>query len=268
LAQPDATDAADSSIDAFIERWSKAGGSERANYQLFLTELCALLGLPTPDPASGDNRDNAYVFERRVVMREPDGSPATATSTSPPRRLRARGQAERQGPRHLGLGQRHGRCPQAGRPIRARPARRRGRPPFIVVVDGRNIELYAEFSRSGGSYTAFPDPSTSASGWPTCAAPTSASASAPVARPDAPRPLPRIRPVTRQIADQLAALAKSLEAGGHGAEDVASFLMRALFTMFAEDVGLLPSAASPSSLSACTASPPTSPPCSRACGRA
>jgi hypothetical protein len=70
-----AADAADSSIDAFIERWSKAGGSERANYQLFLTELCALLGLPTPDPASGDNRDNAYVFERRVVMREPDGSP-------------------------------------------------------------------------------------------------------------------------------------------------------------------------------------------------
>ena len=31
----DAADAADSSIDAFIERWSKAGGSERANYQLF-----------------------------------------------------------------------------------------------------------------------------------------------------------------------------------------------------------------------------------------
>ncbi|MBL8435560.1 MAG: hypothetical protein JNL99_11580 [Zoogloea sp.] len=26
---------ADRSIDAFIERWSKAGGSERANYQLF-----------------------------------------------------------------------------------------------------------------------------------------------------------------------------------------------------------------------------------------
>ena len=70
-----AAQAADRSIDAFIERWSKAGGSERANYQLFLTELCALLGLPTPDPASRDSRDNAYVFERRVVMREPDGSP-------------------------------------------------------------------------------------------------------------------------------------------------------------------------------------------------
>jgi hypothetical protein len=46
--------------------------------------------------------------------------------------------------------------------------------------------------------------------------------------------------VTREIADQLAKLAKSLEADGHPPQLVASFLMRALFTMFAEDVGLLP----------------------------
>jgi hypothetical protein len=30
----------------FIRRWSRAGGSEKANYQLFLTELCELLNLP------------------------------------------------------------------------------------------------------------------------------------------------------------------------------------------------------------------------------
>jgi hypothetical protein len=35
-------------------------------------------------------------------------------------------------------------------------------------------------------------------------------------------------------------LGRSLEAAGHGAERVALFLMRSLFTMFAEDVGLLP----------------------------
>jgi hypothetical protein len=38
-------------LDAFIERWRDAGGSERANYQLFLTELCMVLDLPRPDPA-------------------------------------------------------------------------------------------------------------------------------------------------------------------------------------------------------------------------
>ena len=42
-------------IDTFITRWSAASGSERANYQLFLSEpLC----LPRPDPASGNTRDN------------------------------------------------------------------------------------------------------------------------------------------------------------------------------------------------------------------
>lgn len=27
-------------VDAFIERWQDTGGKKRANYQLFLTELC------------------------------------------------------------------------------------------------------------------------------------------------------------------------------------------------------------------------------------
>jgi len=53
------------SIDTFIARWQAAGGSERANYQLFITELCELLALPKPEPAQAEARDNAYVFERR-----------------------------------------------------------------------------------------------------------------------------------------------------------------------------------------------------------
>lgn len=53
-------------------------------------------------------------------------------------------------------------------------------------------------------------------------------------------PARRSAKVTREIADQLAKLAKSLEATGHSPQLVSSFLMRALFTMFAEDVGLLP----------------------------
>jgi hypothetical protein len=41
------TDSA-AAIEPFITRWQAAGGSERANYQLFITELCELLGLPKP----------------------------------------------------------------------------------------------------------------------------------------------------------------------------------------------------------------------------
>jgi hypothetical protein len=64
----------DSQVAAFITRWRTATGGERANYQLFLTELARLLDLPHPDPAFDDTRDNGYVFERRVTFRHGDGS--------------------------------------------------------------------------------------------------------------------------------------------------------------------------------------------------
>jgi hypothetical protein len=34
----------------FIARWLGSGAAERSNYQLFLTELCALIGAPLPEP--------------------------------------------------------------------------------------------------------------------------------------------------------------------------------------------------------------------------
>lgn len=52
----------------FISRWSAAQSAERANYQLFLSELCDELGVPRPDPASDDSVNNAYVFERAVTF--------------------------------------------------------------------------------------------------------------------------------------------------------------------------------------------------------
>ena len=61
-------------VETFIARWQAAGGSERANYRLFITELCELLGLPKPEPARAEAGDNAYVFERRVTSSHGDGS--------------------------------------------------------------------------------------------------------------------------------------------------------------------------------------------------
>ncbi len=143
----------DNAIEAFIQRWAKAGGSERANYQLFLTELCALLELPQPEPAGDETRDNAYVFERRVVMPQPDGSSNNGFID-----LYRRGcfvlEAKQTGKTLDSSGwdkamlRAHN---QADQYARALPADE-GRPPFIGVGDvGRNIELYAEFSRSGAT---------------------------------------------------------------------------------------------------------------------
>jgi hypothetical protein len=53
-------------------------------------------------------------------------------------------------------------------------------------------------------------------------------------------PSRRTAKVTREVAAKLAELAKSLEQSGYAADLVAQFLMRCLFTFFAEDVGLLP----------------------------
>ncbi len=44
---------------AFIARWQGVDGSERANYQLFVAELCRLLEVSEPGPAHDDTRDNA-----------------------------------------------------------------------------------------------------------------------------------------------------------------------------------------------------------------
>ena len=64
-------------VQSFIERWSASGGAERSNYQLFLTELCELLGVPGPNPSVPDNTENAYVFERSVIFINPEGPPST-----------------------------------------------------------------------------------------------------------------------------------------------------------------------------------------------
>lgn len=230
-------------IVAFIARWRDASGSERANYQLFLTELTEALDLPRPQPATGQARDDAYVFERRVDIAHADGS-VTHGFIDLYRRgcfvLEAKqtGLDLDSGGWDRAMLRAHA---QADAYARALPADE-GRPPFIVVVDvGRSIELYADFSRSGATYVPYPDPAHHRIRladlhhdairqrlrllW---LEPLKLDPSREAAR------------VTRAIADQLARLAKSLEAQGHAPQRVAHFLMRALFCMFAEDVGLLP----------------------------
>lgn len=60
-----------STIEAFIARWQgQEDGAERANYALFLSELCDVLEVARPEPASAAHEHNDYVFERAVIRRE------------------------------------------------------------------------------------------------------------------------------------------------------------------------------------------------------
>jgi hypothetical protein len=231
--------------DSFIARWQHADGSELANAQSFVRELCELLDVPVPDPARADTRDNAYVFERRVIFRHGDGTSSEGRIDTYRRAcfvLESKKLKQNAQTKGFDDGMQRARA-QAENYCRALPAEE-GRPPFLIVVDvGNIIEIYAEFSRSGATFTPFPDPRSyriKLSDLHDAALrerlrqiwlePLSLDPSRVSAR------------VTRDISQRLAGLARELESAGHDAEAVAGFLTRCLFCMFAEDVGLLPKA--------------------------
>ncbi len=257
-------------IDAFIQRWKQSGGHERGAGQQFLLEFSDLLDLDKPDPPAPENELNTYTFERRVDRRKPDGSTApnwidlyksghfvleTKQGVNPHRDKADPDQPllpqlEAGAPKSAGHGQRGSSAwdkaldrahAQAERYIHSLPADE-GRPPFLIVCDvGHCFDLYAEFTGTGGQYEAFPDPRSRRVRlkdlhdadvrerfrliW---------------TDPHALDPSKRAADVTREVARALADLAKSLEKDGHDPQHTAGFLQRCLFTMFAEDVGLLP----------------------------
>lgn len=54
-------------IDAFLTKWSASGAAERANAQLFVAELCALLGVDAPQPKTPDEHANVYELESTLL---------------------------------------------------------------------------------------------------------------------------------------------------------------------------------------------------------
>ncbi len=257
-------------VEAFIARWSISGGAERANYQIFLTELCDLIGVGKPDPAQESNQFNDYVFERSVAFKHEDGTQTTKFADLYKRNcfvLEAKQSSKRDGlrkshPDQLVLLSEDATQVKAGTARRGTGgwdtsmlnARRQaegyakalpkehGWPPFLVVVDvGHCIELWADFVRQGKNYVQFPD----RRGYRIMLedlrdADIRARLAAVWTDPLSLDPAKKSAEVTRDIAERLARIARALEGRGHDAGKVAEFLMRCLFTMFAEDVKLLP----------------------------
>lgn len=249
------TDAADS----FISRWENSGAAERANYQMFLSELCALLDVTRPDPTSPDPEKNLFVFDRAIPRVNPDGS--SVTNYIDLYKARHFVLETKQGVGDCGGDHRsplaksgHGRrgsaafdkaleraYHQARDYITSLPASH-GRPPFLIVCDvGHSIDLYSEFTCTGGRYERFPDPKNHRIFLTDLRREEIRERLRLVFNdPHALDPSKRAAEVTRDIATRLAKLAKSLEADGHDPQVIAGFLQRCLFTMFAEDIGLLP----------------------------
>ncbi|WP_291936433.1 DNA methyltransferase [Limnohabitans sp.] len=229
----------DERTEKFIERWHLAAGSELATAQSFVIELCELLGVERPHATA----DKDYMFERPLKEGHSDGSESDRRVDCYKRGhfiLEAKkvNTGSHTKSYNNTLLSAHA---QAQNYARALPAAE-GRPPIIMVVDvGQVIQLFAEFSRTGGNYIPYPDPRSHQIKlqdlrdekirqrlrliWtdPMALDPSRANAK-----------------VTREVASVLAGVAKSLEADGHPPHQVGAFLTRCLFSMFAEDVGLLP----------------------------
>ncbi len=249
-------------VDAFIDRWKDArGGAERANYQMFLTQLCQAVGLPLPDPASADTASNDYVFERGVKRRESEGTASTTRIDLYKRGcfiLEAKqSRADQRAPALAGGFAADDAASTAAAEGKwddmMRSARRQAEdyvfrlptdhaaPPFILVCDvGYVFEVFADFSGSGRGYSAFPD----RKGFRIRLEDLRREEIRDRLRaiwtePQSLDPTREAAKVTRDIAKRLAEVSKRLE-GRHPPEEVALFLMRCIFTMFAEDVDLLP----------------------------
>lgn len=245
-------------VDRFIAEWRASGGSERANSQHFLLDLCRLLELPLPEKTN-PFETTVYGFERKVLFKHGDGTQSNGfidlyregSFVLESKQAQELTQPQAELP---GIGSKFGvkrgtgtwkttmvrAKNQAESYARALPAHE-GRPPFLIVVDvGYCFELYSEFTRSGATYTPFPDPKNHRILLDDLRDPAIRELLRTVwLDPMSLDPSKRQAEVTLQVAESLARLAKSLEVE-HEAHIVSAFLMRCLFTMFAEDVGLLP----------------------------
>jgi hypothetical protein len=255
-------------LESFIARWQgREGGQERANYALYLSELCDVLGVERPKPAGATTEFNDYVFERAVRAPNADGSFANRRIDLYKRGcfvLEAKQSRQAGGAKELAgqqtlfptdkletIGRRDaGRSwdvlmlnarQQAEGYARALPVQH-GWPPFILVCDvGHCIEVYADFSGQGKNYAQFPDRQGFRVYMEDLRDPAIRERLVKIwTDPHSLDPARTSARVTREIAERLAAVSKALEKAKYPPEIVAMFLMRCLFTMFAEDVALLP----------------------------
>lgn len=230
----------------FIQRWEGSSASEQQTKDQFLLELCDALGVERPAPPSGDPERDRYVFEYRVRVTDQDGKVhmkridfykeghfLLEAKQGAAEGAKKAGTAKRgTNAWYIAMNEAYGQALGYASTF-AKP------PPILVVCDiGFCFDIYESFDGSG-AYRHFPTAQTNRLYL------RDLEKHADTLRrifidPLSLDPSRKAAKVTREVATYLANLAKKLEDDGHAQETVARFLMRCLFTMFAEDIELLP----------------------------
>lgn len=229
----------------FFEKWAGSEGNERANYQSFLNDLCEYLGVEKSPPKGKEN--NRYCFDRNVKIVAPSGAITThyidfykegcfVLEAKQGSNRSQKGTGKRgAGAYRQEMKKAFGQALKYARFVEPKP-------PFLITCDiGDHFRVWQDFTESWlsangnyGTYDSVPK------------IPFGDLAKPEVKEffvkiftdPQSLNPEKIAAQVTREVAADLAELAKTLEKTAEP-QAVAQFLMRCIFTMFAEDVGLL-----------------------------
>lgn len=209
-------------VAEFITKWQKSTLTERAAAQPHFLDLCHLLQVsePSSDP-DGEN----YAFEKGVS--KVGGGQGFADVW-----LRGHFAWEYKG-KHKNLVDAYKQLLTYREDLE--------NPPLLVVCDLNRFEVHTNFTDTVKTIYAFTladllanDPTL------TCSLPPLDVLRALFQDPEHLRPVRTTAQVTEAAAREFSRLAESLRAKGHEPHDTAQFLIRLLFCLFAEDVGLLP----------------------------
>jgi hypothetical protein len=226
-------------IQQFLSKWQGSQGNERANYQGFFLDLCEALGVDRPPP-KGNIPGDPYCFDKDIQVIHKDGITTNFADFYKEGHFlieaKQGGNSSKRGTAKRGTKTYDTAMEKAFYQALSYTPFLSSKPPFVITCDiGSHFELWMSFSGNYGGY--------------------GAREKIPLDRlldekvfdrfvkifsdPQSLNPEKYRAKVTREVADTLAKLARWLEEQGNEPQEVSNFLMRCIFTMFAEDVDLL-----------------------------
>ena len=227
-------------VQNFIKKWKGSHGNERANYQSFFQDLCTALSVDTPPP-KGNITGDPYCFDKEVKFYHSDRETTTRFADFYKEghfliEAKQGGETASKGTAKRGTETYRKAMEKAFFQARSYTPFLPSKPPFLITCDiGSHFEVWTGFSGDYGGYGArerieLDD----------LLKPEVLDRFVLIfTNPQKLNPQKYRAKVTREVASELAKLAKWLEGQKHKPQEVANFLMRCIFTMFAEDVEML-----------------------------
>jgi hypothetical protein len=211
------------SLPEFVERWKASTLSERAAAQSHFIDLCEVLG--HPHPAAADHTGDSFAFEKHVSTLDEGKGYADVWK-------RGFFAWEYKG-KHKSLSAAYSQLVRYQGDLE--------NPPLLVTCDQERFEIHTNFTGTRPQLYSFTlDDLLSSAPTANCALPPLDVLRAVFYDPEQLRPEAARARVTEKVASEFAKLADSLEKTGIEPQRAAHFLMRLLFCLFADSIGLLP----------------------------